>query len=77
MKDKEKDKRLLIPGDAFEEEASEGLGRLSREEAEADLRELKGQDGEEAPEAADDMAAGRCGGGDTAGGIGAVCIDLP
>ena len=43
MKDKEKDKRLLIPGDAFEEEASEGLGRLSREEAEADLRELKGR----------------------------------
>jgi hypothetical protein len=43
MKDKEKDKRLLVPGDAFEEEASEGLGRLSREEAEADLRELKGR----------------------------------
>jgi hypothetical protein len=43
MKDKEKDKRLLVPGDAFEEEASEGLGQLSREEAEADLRELKGR----------------------------------
>ena len=43
MKDKEKDKRLLVPGDAFEEEASEGLGRLSREEAEADFRELKGR----------------------------------
>ncbi len=43
MKDKEKDKRLLIPKDAFEEEASEGLGRLSREEAEEDLRELKGR----------------------------------
>lgn len=43
MKDKEKDKRLLIPGDAFNEEASEGLGQLSREEAEADLRELKGR----------------------------------
>lgn len=36
-----KDKRILIPQDEFEEEASEGLGRLSREEAEADLRELK------------------------------------
>ena len=36
-----KDKRILIPRDEFEEEASEGLGRLSREEAEADLRELK------------------------------------
>ncbi len=33
----------MVPGDAFEEEASEGLGRLSREEAEADLRELKGR----------------------------------
>ncbi len=43
MKDKDKDKRLIIPGDAFEEEASEGLGGLSREEAEADLRELKGR----------------------------------
>ena len=36
-----KDKRILIPRDEFEEEAGEGLGRLSREEAEADLRELK------------------------------------
>jgi hypothetical protein len=36
-----KDKRILIPGDEFGEEAGEGLGRLSREEAEADLRELK------------------------------------
>jgi hypothetical protein len=36
-----KDKRILIPKDEFEGEASEGLGRLSREEAEADLRELK------------------------------------
>lgn len=43
MKDKEKDKRLIIPKDAFEEEASEGLGRLSREEAEADLLELRGR----------------------------------
>ncbi len=43
MKDIEKDKRLIIPGDAFEEEASEGLGGLRREEAEADLRELKGR----------------------------------
>lgn len=41
MKDKEKDKRLIVPRDVFEEEASEGLGRLSREEAEEDLRELK------------------------------------
>ncbi len=41
MSEKEKDKRLIIPGDAFEEEASEGLGRLSREEAEEDLRDLK------------------------------------
>ncbi len=31
----------MIPRDEFEEEAGEGLGRLSREEAEADLRELK------------------------------------
>ncbi|MRR21110.1 hypothetical protein EG827_13100 [bacterium] len=36
-----KDERILIPRDEFEEEAGEGLGRLSREEAEADLRELK------------------------------------
>ena len=41
MSDKEKDKRLLLPRDEFEEEASEGLGRLNREEAEEDLRELK------------------------------------
>jgi len=38
-----KDKRILIPRDEFEEEASEGLGRLSREEADADLRELSGR----------------------------------
>jgi hypothetical protein len=43
MRDKEKDKRLLLPRDEFEEEASEGLGRLNREEAEDDLRELKGR----------------------------------
>ncbi len=43
MKDIEKDRRVIIPRDAFEEEASEGLGRLSREEAEEDLRELKGR----------------------------------
>jgi hypothetical protein len=36
-----KDKRILIPRDEFEEEAGDGLGRLSRDEAEADLRELK------------------------------------
>ena len=36
-----KDKRVLIPRDEFEEEAGEGLGRLSRDEAEADLRELR------------------------------------
>jgi hypothetical protein len=41
MDDKEKDKRLFLPKDGFEEEASEGLGRLSREEAEEDLSELK------------------------------------
>ncbi len=41
MSDKEKDKRLLLPRDEFDEEASEGLGRLNREEAEEDLRELK------------------------------------
>lgn len=40
---KEEDKRLLIPRDEFEEEASEGLGRLNREEAEEDLRELRGR----------------------------------
>jgi hypothetical protein len=43
MIDKEKDKRLLLPRDEFDEEASEGLGRLNREEAEEDLRELKGR----------------------------------
>ena len=43
MSDKEKDKRLLLPRDEFDEEASEGLGRLNREEAEEDLRELKGR----------------------------------
>ncbi len=41
MKEDKRDKRVLIPRDEFEEEAGEGLGRLSREEAEADLRELK------------------------------------
>lgn len=43
MKDKERDKRLLIPKDEFGEEAAEGLGRLSREEAAEDLRELSGR----------------------------------
>jgi hypothetical protein len=43
MKDKEKDKRLLIPKDEFGEEAADGLGRLSRDEAAEDLRELKGR----------------------------------
>ena len=43
MNEKEKDKRLIIPKDAFEEEASEGMGKLNREEAAADLRELKGR----------------------------------
>ena len=43
MSDKEKDKRLLLPRDEFDEEASEGLGKLNREEAEEDLRELKGR----------------------------------
>ena len=42
MKKKE-DKRLLIPKDGFEEEASEGLGKLNREEASEDLRDLKGR----------------------------------
>jgi hypothetical protein len=41
MKEYKKDKRVLIPRDEFEEEAGEGLGRLSRDEAEADLLELK------------------------------------
>lgn len=40
-KDMKKDKRILIPRDEFEEEAGEGLGQLSREEAEAELGELK------------------------------------
>ncbi|MDF1559918.1 MAG: hypothetical protein P1P83_06900 [Bacteroidales bacterium] len=40
MKEKDKDKRLLIPKDEFGEEAAEGLGRLSRDEAAEDLREL-------------------------------------
>ena len=43
MNEKEKDKRLIIPKDGFEEEASEGLGKLNREEAAEDLRELKGR----------------------------------
>jgi hypothetical protein len=43
MTKKEKDKRLIIPKDAFEEEASEGLGKLNREEVSEDLRELKGR----------------------------------
>jgi hypothetical protein len=41
MKEYKKDKRVLIPRDEFEEEAGEGLGGLSRDEAEADLLELK------------------------------------
>ncbi len=41
MKEYKRDKRVLIPRDEFEEEAGEGLGQLSREEAEADLGELK------------------------------------
>ncbi len=36
-----KDKRILIPRDEFEEEAGEGLGGLGRDEAEADLLELR------------------------------------
>ncbi len=43
MKDKERDKRLLIPKDEFGEEAADGLGRLSRDEAAEDLRELSGR----------------------------------
>jgi hypothetical protein len=45
MKDKErdKDKRLFLPDDEFGEEASEGLGRLNRDEAAGDLHELKGR----------------------------------
>lgn len=41
VKEYKREKRVLIPRDEFEEEASEGLGGLSRDEAEADLRELK------------------------------------
>jgi len=41
MKKFKQDKRVLVPRDEFEEEAGEGLGQLSREEAEADLGELK------------------------------------
>lgn len=41
MKDKKTDKRLLLPRDDFEEEASEGLGKLNREEAQEDLQELR------------------------------------
>ena len=40
---KETDKRLIIPKDAFEEEASEGLGRLNKDEAEEDLHDLEGR----------------------------------
>ncbi len=43
MKPVEKDKRLFMPQDSFEEEASEGLGKLTREEAEEDLREIRGR----------------------------------
>ena len=43
MKEREKDKRLLVPKDEFGEEAAEGLGRLSRGEAAEDLRELTGR----------------------------------
>ena len=38
---RETDKRLIIPKDAFEDEASEGLGRLNKDEAEEDLHELE------------------------------------
>lgn len=41
MKEYKRDKRVLIPRDEFEEEAGEGLGQLSREEAEADFLELR------------------------------------
>jgi hypothetical protein len=41
MKYRKTDKRLILPGDEFEEEASEGLGKLNREEAQEDLRELR------------------------------------
>ena len=38
---REDDKRLIIPKDSFEEEASEGLGRLNKDEAAEDLRDLE------------------------------------
>ncbi len=38
---REEDKRLIIPKDAFEEEASEGLGRLNKEEAAEDMHDLE------------------------------------
>jgi hypothetical protein len=41
MKDKKSDKRLILPRDEFEEEASEGLGKLNRQEAQEDLQELR------------------------------------
>jgi len=41
MKEYKRDKRVLIPRDEFEEEAGEGLGGLGRDEAEADLLELR------------------------------------
>ena len=41
MKEKDIDKRLIVPKDNFEEEAAEGLGRLNREEAQDDLRDLR------------------------------------
>ncbi len=42
-KGNKRDRRLLITHDEFGEEAGEGLGQLSRDEAEADLAELKGR----------------------------------
>jgi len=41
MKDRKADKRLILPRDEFEEDASEGLGKLNREEAQEDLQELR------------------------------------
>jgi hypothetical protein len=41
MKNKKADKRLILPRDDFEDEASEGLGRLNRKEAQEDLQELR------------------------------------
>ncbi len=38
---KDNDKRLIIPKDSFEEEASEGLGRLNKDEAAEDIRDLE------------------------------------